>query len=497
MSELLFSPDYVTKLSTISREDLELLNDAYRKVIEAYEAENAKLRALVGYTENQRLAIEDQLLIIRHKIFFKSSEKKPDKADIAKSTTNQKKAKQILPSLRYPDLPLVESSIDFESAPSCECCENEMTDMGTTENAEYVTVTQKTYHVVRQKRHKYRCSKCHSCVVTANAPKRIKAGSGFSDEMMIDVCVAKYADHVPIERYAKIAARQGLTDIQPSTLIGLTHHVAAAALPIYEKIKQEVQSSRIILADETWWRMMENDPKTRWQLWGFFNTKGSFFEAHDTRAGTVAAEFLKGSQAEYLMSDAFSGYAKCTQGTKIINCYCNAHARRKFVEAELIEPTLAGPVIEYYKKVYQIESEIKGLPPDEIRAHRQDRTRLIFESMRDYVAALQVLPTSALGKAQSYMLKNWIGLTKFLEDGEIPPDNNQSERGLRNPVVGRKNYYGNHSPQGAHTTAVLYTIMQSCKQHNLNPQTYLTQVMRRLLSGEEPTTPYEFAQRTG
>jgi transposase len=493
MSELLFTPQQTVRADTLSREDLVYLNKEYKKAIEKLQAEVSRLRSMIGYQDNQRLELGDQLLIMRHKIYAQSSEKRPEKSEIIKHTTKNKSAKKSLPSLRYPELALVERSIDFESTPICQCCEAKMSEMGVTENAEYVTVVQKTYHIVRQKRHKYRCGKCHGSVVTANAPQRIKPGSSFSEDMMIDVAVSKYADHVPIERYAQIAERQGLKGINPQTLIELTHYLAEATMPVYEKIAAEVRSTELVLADETWWRMMENDVKKQWQLWGFFNNKASYFEAHNTRAGEVARDFLKSSKAKYLMSDVFSGYRKCTEGTSIANCYCHAHARRKFVEAELTSANEATPVIDLYKQLYQIEAEIKGRPPDQKKAERQRRSKPILELMRTYVEQLQVLPKSAIGKAQSYLLKHWVGLTQFLNHGEIPIDNNQSERGLRSPVVGRKNYYGNHSPKGARTTAVLYSIMQSCKQNQIDPQVYLKSTVHALLTQQPILTPFEWA----
>lgn len=125
-----------------------------------------------------------------------------------------------------------------------------------------------------------------------------------------------------------------------------THNLADFLAPVYAKIKDEVMSSKILHADETPHRMLEGDKKNNWYLWGFSTDRASYFEAHDTRSGSVAADIIKTSKCEYLVSDVFSGYARAVTDSntyrkennlpEIKNIYCNAHARRKFKEARYI-----------------------------------------------------------------------------------------------------------------------------------------------------------------
>ena len=101
-----------------------------------------------------------------------------------------------------------------------------MSDSGMTEDSEFLTVIPKQYLVVRLMRHKYRCTNCHGDLVTAPAPPRIKEGSAYSDEMAIDVAMTKYCDLVPIERYARMAEREGMKGLPPQSLIESTHYLA-------------------------------------------------------------------------------------------------------------------------------------------------------------------------------------------------------------------------------------------------------------------------------
>jgi transposase len=109
-------------------------------------------------------------------------EKEPAKAN--------KKVKVQLPSKRYPNAPLIERDIELQELPQCECCGATMRDTGMTEDSEYLTVIPQQYIIIRQKRHKYSCGKCHEGVKTTPLPKRITPGSMLSDEMTIDVAMS-------------------------------------------------------------------------------------------------------------------------------------------------------------------------------------------------------------------------------------------------------------------------------------------------------------------
>jgi len=448
-----------------------------------------QLLAKLGYPEQERVAIADELVILKTKFFGPSSERRKKEREQAKREPRYG-PRILLPSLRYPGLRLVEREIDFESTPQCKLCESPMQSMQVTENAEYVEVIQKSYHIVRTKRHKYRCKKCHGDIKTAPALPRLKPGSSLGDELAIDVAVSKYHDHLPIERYCKQCQRLGF-DVHPQTLIDQTHYLAQAMQPVYQGLNDQVQAARTLHADETPWKMLEGDVRNNWYLWGFFTPQAAYYEAHRTRAHAVAKDFLKNCQAQNLVSDAYSGYAKCTEDTAIQNAFCMAHARRKWVEAEKNYPE-ATPIIEQIDQLFEIEREIRGKPPPDRQAIRQEKSKDLLEEIKEKALALDVLPKSSIGKARTYLLKHWQGLTCFLNDGDIPLDNNLAERSLRGPVLGRKNYYGNHSKYGAKTTAILYTIIESCKLNQVDPYAYLKETLAALLNCKPWHLPANF-----
>lgn len=363
-----------------------------------------------------------------------------------------------------------------------------------------LTVVPKQYFIVEQLRHKYRCEKCHGDIVTAPNPPRITPGGSYSDAMILDVAMSKYLDLIPINRYVRMAERSGVKDLPPQSLIETTHQLADFLKPTYELLREEIRSEKVLHADETPHRMLEGDDKTNWQLWGFSSKKASYFEAHDTRSGDVASEFLKNSACEWLMSDVYSGYSKAIREAnlcrellglcKIRGIYCNAHARRRFKEAAEKFPDDAQYFIDEYGKIYHLESESIDKPPEEILNLRQQMMPH-FEAMKN--RAIELIPSypekSAIGKAFSYFLRNFNELTAFTTDARLPIDNNSQERLLRNPVIGRKTWYGTHSKRGAETMAILFSLVESCKLNGLNPREFVQKIVSDIHDGKAHYTP--------
>jgi transposase len=342
--------------------------------------------------------------------------------------------------------------------------------------------------------------------------------------MVIDASLSKYCDLVPMERYATIAGREGLKDLPPQSLIESSHALAAFVKPAYGMLKTEVTSSLVLHADETTHRMLEGCAKTmNWYLWGFSTPTTSYFECHNTRSGDVACELLINSRCQFLVSDVFSGYSKAVKDANkvrleqklelILNVYCNAHSRRKFKEADTVFEQLVNNsksveerasleaarravlfFVNQYRKIYRLEGLAKKHP--EKKTKIRERLKKYFEKMR--VKALQDVAgysaKSSFGKAMNYFLKNYEGLTRFLVNSDLPIDNNPQERLLRNPVIGRKTWYGTHSKLGAQTAAILFSLVESCKLNKVNPREYFKKLVQDLHLGKPAYTPWEYKQ---
>jgi transposase len=504
--EDLFKPIPSDKIALIPHDELVELFKLQQKVNETILKEVDRLKASNNELEQKSFYIEEQYITIKNKYFGKSSEKEPSQEDRKKyqNKTTKKKKKVQLPSLRYPEAPLIEREVVLDNLPSCNCCGTELSDSGMTENSEFLTTVPQQFFVIRQKRHKYRCGKCHGDIVTAPSPPRIKPGSSYSDEMVVDVALTKYCDLIPIERYSSIAGRSRLMDLPPQSLIGLTHNLADFVEVSYGKLKDEVSADKVLSADETPHRMLEGHGDKSWYLWGFSTAKTSYFEIHNTRSGDVASQVLADSKCEYLVTDVFSGYAKSVKETNKLrkekglpllkNVYCNAHSRRKFKESTEKYPNESDYFIEVYKKIYRLEKIAQARPPDRVLRVRRLMTTL-FEKMK--AIAMESVAgysnKSKIARAMNYFLKNYDELTLFIKNKDLPIDNNSQERQMRSPVVGRKTWYGTHSKRGAKTTAVMFSLVESCKLNNVNPREYFRKLVQDLHEDKEAYTPKEYA----
>lgn len=501
------APLSMEQIKSLKKEDLALLLFHEQKLRLQLQTLYAEAQKTNVELQEKKLLLESRFVLLKNKFFGKSSERSPQprpQSQPEPKKNKKKKKKRQKPSERYPNLPLIERDLELETPPNCTLCQAPMADSGMVESCEFLTVIPANFAVIEQNRHKYRCPKCHGDIQTTPAPPRICPGSAYSDEMILDVALSKYCDLIPIERYVNIAARRGVVGLPPQSLIEATHHLAEFLKPIYDRIRTKILSSRILHADETPHRMLEGGgDKSSWYLWGFSNSTSSYFEIHNTRSGDVAGGLLIQAACERLVSDVFSGYARAVrivneQRNKegkplILNCYCNAHARRKFKLVESPFEAESEKFVALYKKIYRLEKIAQKRPTHRILRVRR-LMKPLFEQMKSFAESLEnsISSKSTLAIAANYFLNNYTELTYFLSEPDIPIDNNQEERELRNPVIGRKTWYGTHSIRGAETNVILFTLVSSCKLCKVNPREYFRQVVSDIHEGKAPLTPGEF-----
>ena len=485
--------DQFSKAEIISK--YSLLEGQYLQAIkEIYKLRNQNIT-----DEQLNFILQEQLADLQSSLYGTSSERYKKPEDKKKEKSDPKPSiKQ--PSERYPNIPVREVLVPFNEVPMCDACGKTMTDSEMTEESEQLTVIPKKFEIIRWVRPKFRCS-CHACIKTPAVPARIIEGSSYSDEMIIDVVASKYCDLIPIERYVQMAARGGLMDLPPQSLIELTHYFARFAAPVYELIKGEILKSRVLHADETPHKMLEGSPTKSWYLWGFSTPTICFLDCHDTRSGDVAIDILKDSKCEVLISDVYGGYDRAIRLTNIERlkfqknlvkgANCNAHARRYFFKTRQSYKE-AEFYLEHYHQIYQLNSDSNGKTGSEILELRS-QMKPKFEAMKMQAEKeIHNYPKGKYKTALNYFLENYVGLTFFLTDSEVSIDNNAQERLLRSHVVGRKTWYGTHSERGAKTAAVLFSIVETCKLNQVNPRIYFQNLVKDLLEGKTPYTPKEF-----
>ncbi|MFW6353949.1 MAG: IS66 family transposase [Verrucomicrobiota bacterium] len=449
-------------------------------------------------TQQQDLALhlaelERQLANARQRLFGDSSEKRPKTKE---KGSREKSHRRGHGPKSQPNLPIIEQVHDLDEADKvCPKCGRDLAEMqGKYEDSEEVDVIERRFVIRKHRRKKYRC-RCNGHVETALGPAKLIPGGRYSIGFGVEAAVAKYAEHLPLERQVMMMAREGLV-VTSQTLWDQIAAVADAVKPIADGIAAEVRRGGLVHVDETTWRMLSKEKK-RWQAWGVVGENGVYYGLMDSRSARAAAEVLGGYQG-VLLSDGYKVYEKLARdGPGIVHAGCWAHVRRKYVEEEERHPEACRRVLDLIGELYAVEREVPferlvGKAAQERLGRRAElraqRSRRIVAEIRAWAneVAPTALPRSGLGRAVHYMLELWNALTRFLDDPRIPLDNNAAERALRGVVVGRKNHYGSKSRRGAEVAAVLYTVIETCKLVGVEPKAYLRKAVEAAVKGAEP-----------
>jgi transposase len=376
-----------------------------------------------------------------------------------------------------PELPIIEHVHELpETERDCPVCGGRLAEMGDQcEESEEISVVERRFVVVKHQRKKYRC-RCNASVVTAPGPAKLQPGGRYSPEFAVEVATSKYLDHMPLERQARIMKREGLR-IDSQTLWDQINVLAHHLKPTYEALGQRVMGSELIGADETYWRLMGSHASKRWWVWGLASEDAVVYKILDSRSEESAGKLLKG-YCGTVMADGYGAYSALSRagpGFKLVHCW--AHVRRKYVEIEEHFPSESAQMVDLIGELYEVERRVDDVASeDRLRLRgelREKCSRKIVNQIEEWAREQRPLPRSGLGKAISYMLGLWPGLTAFLDDPRIPLDNNGIERGLRGVVLGRKNHYGSRSRRGTEVAAILYTLFESAKLCGVEPKSYV------------------------
>jgi transposase len=378
-------------------------------------------------------------------------------------------------------LPRRRIEIDVAEADKQCACGHAKTRMGeaVTEKLEYEPAS---FLVIQTVRARYACPHCHAGVVEAPAPPQAIEKALAGDGLLAHVVVSKYVDHLPLHRLEGIFARQGI-DLARTTLCGWVADVAAALAPIGEQLRREITAASYLQTDDTTITVLDEQRGSyKGRLWTYLDPLGRqvVFDATPTHERDGPERFL-GPFRGALQADAYTGYDGLYQSGGVIEIGCWAHARRRFVEAFLLDGT-AAQMVALIQQLYQVERSGEDLPVEARTQLRREHARPLLariDAEREALAST-VLPKSPLGDAVRYLTNQWAALQRFVEDGRLAIDNNRAENQLRVVAVGRKNWLFAGSFEGARRAALLYSLVQSCKLANVSPFAYLKDVVGRL-----------------
>lgn len=359
------------------------------------------------------------------------------------------------------------------------------------ENSEQIEIIPAQIRVIKHIRIKYGCRACEQIVKTASLPKQPIPKSIATPGLLAYVAVSKYQDALPLYRQENIFKRHGI-EIPRATLANWMIKVGGSLLiPLINLMRDYLLGHRLIHYDESRYQVLIEPGKTAQSqsyMWvgvaGPVDQRVILFDYDPSRAGHVPIRLLD-SFAGYLITDDYGGYNAVCRSNDIIRAGCWAHARRKFDEALKAQKKKAGKAqmaINYIAKLYRIETAIADLIPEEKLKVRLEKSQPIIDALRTWLdkSLPQVPPERKLGKALHYLNNNWTRLTRFLEDGIVPLDNNAAENAIRPFVVGRKNWLHSNSVKGAHASAALYSVIETAKANGLEPYAYLTHIFKEL-----------------
>jgi len=391
-------------------------------------------------------------------------------------------------------LPRIEVVIEPEEM-ACPCCGGAMHVIGE-DCSQRLDVVPAQYQVIVTRRPKYACRSCQDGVVQAAAPARLIEGGLPTERLVANVLVAKYADHCPLYRQAQILARQGI-EIDRATLAFWVGYAAAELKPLWRLMRNELLASAKLFVDETTAPVL--DPGRGRTKTGYFWTLArddrpwsgtdppAVVYTYAPGRGANHAVALLGDYRGILQTDGYAAYKTFArlrpQAVTIAHCW--AHARRKFFDlAKDGAAPIASAALKQIALLYEIEGDIRGQSAEVRRAVRQTRTRPLVEELKAWCMAklAMVSGKSPTAEAIRYALGHWDGLCVFLDDGRVEIDSNAVERCMRPIALNRKNALFAGHDEGAANWAALASLIESCKLNGVNPETYLADVLTKLVN---------------
>jgi transposase len=359
--------------------------------------------------------------------------------------------------------------------------------------------------VTEHVRYVYACRSCdkngtEASIISAPMPKPAIPNSLASPSMLAYIMNRKYVEAIPLYRQEQQFQKYGI-NLSRQTLANWMIKGANSWLkPLYEVMHQELVKKDVLHADETVLEVLcepGREATSQSYMWmyktGLYDVPIVLYEYTTGRSGDFAKKFLAGFRG-YLHVDGYAGYHKLLKdkdgedtGIKLLGCW--AHARRKYDEAlKAIGPKESEAAVtshqglEYCNTLFRLEAELKDLSPEERNRRRQEEAKPVLEAYFAWAMKNEplVLPKSKLGEAIGYSLRQRKYLENYLLDGRLEISNNRGERSIKPFVIGRKNWLFSNTPKGADASAIIYSLVETAKENDLNPFPYLQYLFEKL-----------------
>ena len=326
-------------------------------------------------------------------------------------------------------------------------------------------------------------------VAIAPLPPRLVPQSKLGLGLAVHLLLSRFDDHIAYYTLERIFRERHGVIIPRQQMVQWVEKIAFLLLAIYRLIWEELAAGDYLQVDETPVKVLDPEVKGKaatGYLWFYAVPDGDvFLEFCDSRGRESPRERLRLFTGT-IQTDAYEVYKSLRRERPrtLRRLGCLAHVRRRFHKALLESCAEAIWFIGQIRQLYRIEDEVRAASPAERKAVRRQKAPALWRAMKrraeQLAATPRFLPQSSLGKAVNYFLKEYTALVGYLRDGRFEIDNNLVENDVRPSVVGRKRWLFIGHPDAGWRSAVIYTVIQSCRRRGINPQEYLTDVLGRL-----------------
>jgi transposase len=462
-------------------------------------------RDLFGPRNERKARLIDQLELQLEELEAATTEDQiaAEKAAAVSGATTQVRAVMRRKPARQPfPAHLSRERIVIPGPTACACCGSTRLAKLGEDVTETLEVVPRQWKVVQTVREKFSCRDCER-ISQAPAPFHVLPRGFAGPSLLAMIMFEKYGQHQPLNRQSERYGREGI-ELSVSTLADQVGGCAALLRPLYELIRAHVFAGDRVHGDETPVPVLAKHQTRNGRLWTYVRDDkpfagpappaAVFFYSRD-RTGEHPERHLTG-YAGILQADAYAGflrlYAADRRPCPITEASCWAHGRRKFFELADIAakargqlPVLAPLAVEAVRRIdaiFDIEREINGRPIEERLALRRERVAPLVVDLEAWMRTerAKLSRHSEVGKAMDYMLKRWATFARFLDDGRICLTNNAAERALRGIALGRKSWLFAGSDRGGERAAVMYTLIQTARLNDIDPQAWLADVLARI-----------------
>lgn len=354
------------------------------------------------------------------------------------------------------------------------------------EVTETLEITHSKFFVLRVVRIKYALPK-NQGVVIAPMPEQVFAKCKAGLSLIVYILVSKYVDHLPLYRLIQRFKREKV-DLSESTMTDWVRESIVLLAILHDRLRELIRASDYLQGDETPIPVLTEDKEGA-------THKGYLWVFHDPLKHLVLLDYHKGRDhlGAGKILDTFTG-AFQTDGYVAYDIYererntyllgCMAHLRRRFEHAKDQDKKRSDHMMALFGKLYQVERQAReeGMDFEQRKALRQEKSLPVLQEMEVWMKENLplVLPKSAIGEAIAYAMGQWKWIMRYLEDGRYEIDNNLIENTIRPVALGRKNYMFAGSHDAAQRTAIIYSLLGSCKLNGVNPREWLTDVLPRI-----------------